>query len=304
MVFVVLPALIPDIRRLYDVYFASFGNDYMGKLMLEALFPGEVYKTEQFRKDHAAGTLAYWHTSDQQYTYKVVDTDTGDIVGIALGDIVLKERSEEERAFMGVPWLEGEHRERAEKVLRPLWEMREKLFAGRKHICKIISLLENMSDLLLTTGNIDVHVIGVDPSHQGRKAGAALVAWGIDLCEQTQLPVYFESSPTTAPLYAKMGYELLPERIVHEAALVGAKSDVVVPLMVRLPGGMPFAEWRERGYPAFQQQRRLKGPEGAGQADAVTVRDTKHVSGMGGGFISLALRGPMSLTRWIYQIIR
>ena len=40
MVQVILPALIPDIRRIYDVYFAAFKNDPMGDLMLEILFPG------------------------------------------------------------------------------------------------------------------------------------------------------------------------------------------------------------------------------------------------------------------------
>jgi hypothetical protein len=132
---VVLPALIPDIPRIYNVYFDAFKNDPMGSLMVKILFPGTI--DEEFRKAHSAGTLSYWHTSEYQYTLKVVDTATGNIIGMGLGDIYIKERTEAERANHGVPWLQGEQRKRAEGVLNPLWEMREKLFGGRRYICKL-----------------------------------------------------------------------------------------------------------------------------------------------------------------------
>lgn len=130
---VVLPALIPDIPRIYEIYFDAFRADKMGALMLQILFPGTI--DEEFLKAHAAGTLSYWHISNCQYTLKVVDTASGDIIGMGLGDVYLHERSEEERANHGVPWLEGEQRERAERVLNPLWEVRERLFGHRRYIC-------------------------------------------------------------------------------------------------------------------------------------------------------------------------
>lgn len=133
---VVLPALIPDIKKVYDVYFASFLNEKMARLMVDIIFPGGVLESEGFRQNHTAGTLAYWHTSDSQYTFKCVDSHTGDVMGMALGDIILRERPVEERKFNGIPWLEGEDRIRAEKVIGPLAEMREHLFAGARHICK------------------------------------------------------------------------------------------------------------------------------------------------------------------------
>jgi hypothetical protein len=135
MVLAVLPALIPDIPRVYEVYFSAFQNEEMGRIMLDVLFPNAVTDSPEFRKAHAAATISYWHTSDVQYTFKVVDTETGEIVGMALGDIYIRPRSEEERKNHGVPWLEGKERERAEKVLNPLWEVREKVFGGRPYIC-------------------------------------------------------------------------------------------------------------------------------------------------------------------------
>ncbi|KJK78709.1 hypothetical protein H634G_06085 [Metarhizium anisopliae BRIP 53293] len=233
---VILPALIPDIRRIYDVYFSAFEHDLMGQIMLKILFPGAQITDDEFRKGHAAGTLQYWHSSDNQYTLKCVDTSTGEIIGMGLGDVYLRERSPEERKNHGVPWLEGEHRERAEKVLNPLWEMRERFFGGRPYIY--------------------CHVIAVDPQHQGRKAGQLLVQWGMQMGELAGLPLYFESSPSTVNLYKKMGFELLPEKIVHKAEVLGTEKDIEVPLMVKMPsvaGGVTFQEWRQKGYPGFSK---------------------------------------------------
>lgn len=134
MVLVVVPALIPDVEKVYDVYFAAFEHEAMGALMLKVLFPGGV--TPEFRKAHTEATIKYWHQTDLQYTFKCVDTDTGEVVGMMLGDWFMWERPEEDRKFLGVPWLEGEARERAEKVLRPLWETKEKLIGGKPHICE------------------------------------------------------------------------------------------------------------------------------------------------------------------------
>lgn len=132
MVLVVLPALIPDIPRIYEIYFQAFDNDDMGRLMTEILFPSGV--DTEFKKAHAAATLAYWHTSSSQFTFKCIDTETGEIVGMCLADVVVK--PEENRVNPGVEWLEGEQRARAERILTPLWEAREELLGNQPHICK------------------------------------------------------------------------------------------------------------------------------------------------------------------------
>ncbi|KAI1424154.1 putative GNAT family acetyltransferase [Xylaria sp. FL1777] len=237
MVLVILPALIPDIRRIYEVYFAAFDHDDMGRIILKILFPEPI--DEEFKQAHTAGTLQWWHGCDYQYTMKCVDTDTAEIVGMGLGDILIKPRTPEERRNHGAPWLEGEQRERAEKILNPLWEMREKLFGAQPHICNV--------------GVLDCHVMAVDPKHQGRKVGAALCEWVLDLGEKINLPVYFESSPSTVNLYKKLGFELLPETIVHKAEVLGTEKDVQVPLMVKMPlaAGISFEEWRSSGYPSL-----------------------------------------------------
>ncbi|KAH0835270.1 hypothetical protein AYO21_10695 [Fonsecaea monophora] len=230
---VLLPALIPDIEKVYDVYFAAFKNEPMAEIMLGVLFPGGI--TPEFRKEHTKATLDWWHKSDSQYTGKVVDLETGEIIGMLLADIFLKERSDEERQWMGIPWLEGPERERAEAITRPLWEMREKLFGGRKYIY--------------------VHVIGITPSFQGLKAGAAMIDWGIKVAEAADLPIYVEASPSTWVLYTRYGFERIEEKVIHSKELTQTEEDIDVPLMVRMPPcakGMGFEEWRAKGYPAFE----------------------------------------------------
>jgi hypothetical protein len=136
---VVVPALIPDIPRIYEIYFSAFQNDPMGQIMVDILFPSGV-ASDDFRKAHAAATLSWWHKSDCQYTMKCVDIGTGEIVAMGLGDGYLKPRTEEERKFSGITWMEGKERERAEAVLQPLAEMREKLFGGRPYICEFLPI--------------------------------------------------------------------------------------------------------------------------------------------------------------------
>lgn len=105
----------------------------MAQLMLEILFPGGI--TEEFRAAHTVNTLAFWNVCSYQYTMKCLDVESGEIVGMMLGDMYVKERTPEERKNFGVPWLEGADRERAEKILTPLWEVKEKLWGGRPYIC-------------------------------------------------------------------------------------------------------------------------------------------------------------------------
>lgn len=116
---------------------------------------------------------------------------------------------------------------------------------------------------------LDVHVIGVEPKHQGRQAGAAVIEWGTDLCERTNLPLYFESSPSTVALYEKWGYRRLNEKIVHSADVLGTEKDIEVPLMVRMPsgaGGIDFYDWKAQGYPPFAGRVPMKLRNAASQA--------------------------------------
>jgi hypothetical protein len=131
MPLIVLPATIPDIPAIYDVYFAAFDSH----LITQILFP-QGTTSQEFRTAHSASTLQWWHTACLQHTFKCIDTTTGEIVGMATWDICWRERTDQERQRPVVEWLEGEERKRAEAFLTPFWEMKEKFLGRRRHVCK------------------------------------------------------------------------------------------------------------------------------------------------------------------------
>ena len=140
--FAVLPALIPDIGAVYDAYFAAFTADEDGRRLLDIIFP-DGFEGDEFRAAHRAGTLKWWHESRTQYTFKCIDTtpaaDGGDekVVGMALVDVFVRPRAEEERKYHSIPWLNGDKKDRADRVLKPLWDAREKVLEGKSVICKL-----------------------------------------------------------------------------------------------------------------------------------------------------------------------
>ncbi|KAL3418383.1 Puromycin N-acetyltransferase 1 [Phlyctema vagabunda] len=229
MPLVVLPATIPDIRAIYDVYFAAF----KGHLILDVLFPSGV--TPEFREAHTAHTLEWWKQTTLQHTFKCVDTETSEIVGMATWEVFWKERSKEEwKAPCGVEWLEGKERERAEEILRPLWLAKERLWEGRPFVyCQILA---------------------VHPNHQRRGVGKLLMQWGLQTADQLHVPIYLESSHSGLRMYESLGFRTLTcETVVHKPAVTHEKEDITVPLMARLPGShkdrLTYEEWRELGFP-------------------------------------------------------
>lgn len=132
MSFVVVPATLPDIRAIYDVWFAAF----KGQLILDLIYPGTDLNDEAFRKAHADGTLEYWKGLSMEHTFQCIDTNTGQIAGMATWQIYWRERTSDERQKPWIGWLEGDQRVRAEAFLEQLWEKREKWIGPKRHVCE------------------------------------------------------------------------------------------------------------------------------------------------------------------------
>ncbi|PGH07097.1 hypothetical protein AJ79_06375 [Helicocarpus griseus UAMH5409] len=225
MPLVAFPALLSEFDSVYDVFFAAFKEEPI----MDFLYPRGVD-----RKAHKEGTIQWWHHDKASHIMKCVDTDTGNIVGMATWDIFW--RPGDENAWekpAGIPWLEGKERERCESVLEPMWDMRVKLFGKRRYIY--------------------LSAVAVHPDHQRGGAGRVLIQWGIDLANQLGLPIYTESSEDGFHLYEHMGFEWLTHvSLIHKAETIGKANDVEIPLMVKLPAsvkGLSFKDWAEKGYP-------------------------------------------------------
>lgn len=128
MGFAVLPMLVPEITPVYDVYFEAFKNAQI----MEFLFPGGVD-----RQAHKHGTTLWLHHDQNGYTIKCVDSETGTIVGMAQWEVFWRpDKGSLWKKPKGAEWLKGDKRKKAETVLVPNWAMRDKLFGGRRHVCR------------------------------------------------------------------------------------------------------------------------------------------------------------------------
>lgn len=70
-------------------------------------------------------------------------------------------------------------------------------------------------------------LIGIDPKHQGKGLGSALLSHATDICDRDGVPAYLESSnPRNVPLYQRHGFEITGE-IQH------GSSPTIVPMLRR-----------------------------------------------------------------------
>ncbi|KAH7384687.1 acyl-CoA N-acyltransferase [Pyrenochaeta sp. MPI-SDFR-AT-0127] len=193
MGYVVLPAVVKDISAVYDAYFAAFKNSPVTRAFFPSATQEDLTNPEsEFRKGHTAHIFQYWQESSTQYTLKCVDSETGQIVGMALWDVYLTPSDWKKGE---ITWLQGKERERAEALVSPLWNAREKMWLNQKYLY--------------------CHVIAVHPSFQRRGIGELLFRYGIDIAQETGLPIYIESSKEAERLYEKMGSRRLKERPIH-----------------------------------------------------------------------------------------
>ncbi|RYP14775.1 hypothetical protein DL765_006152 [Monosporascus sp. GIB2] len=227
MPLIVLPALEAELEPFYDVWFAAF----KGQAVVSVLFPeGADRKVQVQYIKNGWGQVGH--------PIKCVDTDTGDIVGMAVWEIFW--RLGEENGWGKpdrIPWLSGEDWDKAKGVISPMWDMREKLFGKRRHVY---------------LGSMAVH-----PDHRRRGAGRLLAQWGIDIAEQLKLPIYLEATFEGVPLYDSVGFKRVShEKVVLPEGVTGYPGDVEVPLMIKMPSvakDVDFETWSKRGYPEMYE---------------------------------------------------
>lgn len=120
-----------------------------------------------------------------------------------------------------ISWLHGKELDRAEALVMPLWNAREKLWLNERYLY--------------------CHVIAVHPEFQRMGVGALLFTFGTNISRQSGLPIYIESSKDAFRLYEKMGCRPLRERPVHRAQDLwpedasGVQEDREIDLFVWLP---------------------------------------------------------------------
>jgi GNAT superfamily N-acetyltransferase len=97
-----------------------------------------------------------------------------------------------------ISWLSGEEKERADDLISPLWDAREKLWLDERYIY--------------------CHVMAVHPKYQRKGIGQLLMEYVIGIAQQTELPIYIESSEEGTRLYEKMGCRRVKQPSKNESA--------------------------------------------------------------------------------------
>jgi len=96
---------------------------------------------------------------------------------------------------------------------------------------------QSMSDGLQVMRQMESHhpsephwflpLIGIDPKHQGKGLGGALLAHVTDICDRDDVLAYLESSnPRNVPLYQRHGFEIMGE-------IQYGSSPTIVPMLRR-----------------------------------------------------------------------
>jgi GNAT superfamily N-acetyltransferase len=91
------------------------------------------------------------------------------------------------------------------------------------------AVFEQMAKYHPTEPHWYLPLIGVDPAHQGKGHGAALMKYALERCDRDKLPAYLESTnPRNISLYLRHGFEAL-------GTIQAGTSPTLVP-MLRRPG--------------------------------------------------------------------
>lgn len=182
----VLPAEDADMDRIFEIAATAFARN---EPVWDTLYPN--HWTPAGRKQ-GGERMRLVKNSDSHTTYlKAIDDSTGEIMGMAKWNI----------------WQNGKHTDPAQiqGTSGDYWDTQE----DKEYADKLIPLFleKRIAAIERTGGNLaSLDVLSVDPAHQRKKVGDALVKWGLDKADQLGLEAVVESSVCAKGLYAKNGF--------------------------------------------------------------------------------------------------
>ncbi|KAK4507524.1 hypothetical protein PRZ48_001259 [Zasmidium cellare] len=207
----VLPAEDADMPRIFEIAALAFARN---EPIWDAQFP--KHWTPEGRKV-GGERMTLTKNSDPYTTYlKAVDVDSGKILGMAKWNIYQNTRPDPSKVKgWGDEWYETEAEQNYIKAMVPVF------------------LAKRNAAIERTNGNlVSLDILSIDPAHQRKKVGDALVKWGLKRADELGLPAVVESSVFGKGLYEKNGF------------IFGEDVRVVVPGFEDWPVG-EFA-WLER----------------------------------------------------------
>ncbi|KAI0007006.1 acyl-CoA N-acyltransferase [Xylariaceae sp. FL0662B] len=225
MPLVVLPAHLRDFTSMYWIYL------YGTKCLIRT---DPLYRDGVNRTTNETVVMTSWSGKPEGCTVKCVDTNIGEIVGMASWDLYWQPGEQTRWQKPQRVAQPGTIEKWAESAVIKLWNRREKLCGKRRHIYR--------------------DSLGVHPYYQHRGVSYTLMRWGLDVADKLELPTYVECSDHDEVSFnERMGFEVITdERVIYRSKDTGMKEDIEVTLIVKMPSkaqGMSFREWADKGYP-------------------------------------------------------
>ena len=89
----------------------------------------------------------------------------------------------------------------------------------------MFSIFEQMDALYPQEAHWHLPLIGVDPVHQGKGIGSALLSVVLNVCDSQKVSAYLEAtSPRNVPLYERHGFEAV-------GSIQAADSPQIIPML-------------------------------------------------------------------------
>jgi len=180
----VLEAHDADMARIFEVFSLAFARN---EPFFDVLYP--QHWTDAGRKA-GAERLQTIKNSDPQTTFlKAVDESTGEICGAAKWNVYDNKMPDlDTKKPLGDHWGTEDEAEFAGKMIESFLELRNA--AIKKSNGNLLSL----------------DILGIDPAHQRKGIGGALVSWGTHRADQLGVEAIVESSVFGKGLYVKSGF--------------------------------------------------------------------------------------------------
>ncbi|KAI0400015.1 hypothetical protein F4802DRAFT_620397 [Xylaria palmicola] len=177
--------------------------------------------------------VKYWSHDDNIYWFKVTDTETGKIVGVA--EWAIRERIDRP----------GE----AQKPIEAQWHPEgsdERIFTG-----KLVISLKCFMKERMTQPHVELGQLAVAQEHRRNGVATLLMSWGKQKADELGIESCVESVPSAVPAYERLGYGnvdgLRPDVAIQnpsEKYQEYAKQELRVFLMWR-PAGRDYDRWKD-----------------------------------------------------------
>jgi GNAT superfamily N-acetyltransferase len=152
-----------------------------------------------------------WHESDPtSFWQKVVDTESGKIVGGALWKICLENPFEHPDEHSEVYWYpEDSTREFVGQALEQFDAPRARL-ARRPQVCMLLSGPRYLQPNCIDSGS-DLNIIFTHPNYRRQGVGEIMLEWGIKKAKELGVEMWLDATPYGRPLYEKFGFKVANE---------------------------------------------------------------------------------------------